>query len=126
MLSCRVVFRGFMVATTSTQYIYIVENSTVLMNYHKSTKKGGEGGEGVNSDGSAMPAADTSTSTSHITSSNIKYISSNNSGASANTSASVSVSAAVSTTSGSGSGSGAVYYKHTHVATSAVSMRIIE
>jgi hypothetical protein len=94
-----------MVATTSTQYIYIVENSTVLQNYMNATSQSKNGhsneeiamvtGIVVSGDNGGGPAVSSGE---------------NNSGS-------------VSTSSVAQGGSmsvGAVYYKHLHVTTSAV------
>ena len=101
----RSLYRGFMVATTSTQYIYIVENSTVLLNQHNS-EEGGDVTEGVG--GGAVREGNP-----------VVLITEGSSSSGSN-------SGVVPPQGGRHDvGSGAVFYKHAHVATSAVSATII-
>lgn len=94
-----------MVATTSTQHIYIVENSTVLVTHAANSSGQGGDSDGVNGGGGGVSGGGGVGTGDHE--------SGMNSGAGTG--------AASSGQLGGGLTGGAVYYKHSHVATSAVS-----
>ena len=116
-----------MVATTSTQYFYIVENSTVLRNHQRqvdaassSLPEGGGAlvvagvGMQMNSDGSPVITAE----------SGLTGASGWRGAGVGGSGAGVGLSGATQQSSGGPPGvmgSGAVFYKHAHVATSVVS-----